>query len=165
MLSKKSRGGVLDETFWSPWPWPQSLQVWKIPWPRPRTALFFESLKMDHCHNFFFFILEIAGNLAEIYDDLFFWKMPEISRKICDLFGRRPFFGKNLRSVSLVLGLEHSCPWLRKGLSSESQSLNLASDFFAFLVLATSLVSLTPPPLKSIIQLKNIFTKIEEEVS
>ena len=90
---------------------------------------------MDHCHNLFFFILEIARNLVEIYEDLFFWKMPEISRKIAIYLGEDLFFGKNLRAVSLVLGLEHSCPWLRKGLSSESQSLTLAPDYFVFLVL------------------------------
>ena len=43
--------------------------------------------------------------------------------------------------VSLVLGLEHSCPWPRECLSSER--LSLASDFFVSL--ASSLVSSTPP--------------------
>ena len=32
--------------------------------------------------------------------------------------------------MSLVLGLEHSCPWPRECLSSERLSLALASDFF-----------------------------------
>ena len=40
------------------------------------------------------------------------------------------FFGKHAL-VSLVLGLEHSCPWPRKVLSSEG--LSLASDFFCVL--------------------------------
>ena len=35
--------------------------------------------------------------------------------------------------VSLVLGLKHSCPWPREGLSSEELSLALASDFFCVL--------------------------------
>ena len=35
--------------------------------------------------------------------------------------------------VSLVLGLEHSCPWPRECLSSERLSLALASDFFCVL--------------------------------
>ena len=43
------------------------------------------------------------------------------------------FFGEHLRFVSLVLGLEHSCPWPRECLSSERLSL------------ASSLVSSTPP--------------------
>ena len=34
-------------------------------------------------------------------------------------------------AMSLVLGLEHSCPWPREGLSSER--LSLASDFFCVL--------------------------------
>ena len=41
------------------------------------------------------------------------------------------FFGEHLRFVSLVLGLEHSCPWPRECLSSER--LSLASDFFCVL--------------------------------
>ena len=43
------------------------------------------------------------------------------------------FFWRALVLVSLVLGLEHSCPWPRKCLSSERLSLALASDFFCFL--------------------------------
>ena len=48
----------------------------------------------------------------------------------------------------LVLGLEHSCPWPRKGLSSERLTLALAWDFF--MSLASSLVSSTPPPITAI---------------
>ena len=50
-------------------------------------------------------------------------------------------------SLVLGLGLEHSCPWPREGLSSErlSLALALASDFFVSLALASSLVSSTPP--------------------
>ena len=47
--------------------------------------------------------------------------------------------------MSLVLGLEHSCPWPRECLSLERLSLALASDFFVSLALASSLVSSTPP--------------------
>ena len=47
--------------------------------------------------------------------------------------------------LGLGLGLKHSCPWPREGLSSERLSLALASDFFVFLALASSLVSSTPP--------------------
>ena len=43
--------------------------------------------------------------------------------------------------MSLVLGLKHSCPLPREGLSSEG--LSLALDFFV--PLASSLVSSTPP--------------------
>ena len=57
------------------------------------------------------------------------------------------FFWRTFALVSLVLGLglEHSCPWPREGLSSERLSLALASDFFVSLALASSLVSSTPP--------------------
>ena len=43
------------------------------------------------------------------------------------------FFWRALAPVSLVLGLEHSCPWPRECLSSERLSLALASDFFCVL--------------------------------
>ena len=51
---------VLEDTFWSPWLWPQSFRSSKIACPalRSRTALFFDPLK-------------------------FCWKTPETSRKIC----------------------------------------------------------------------------------
>ena len=57
------------------------------------------------------------------------------------------FFLRTLALLSLVLGLghEHSCPWPRESLSSERLSLALASDFFVSLALASSLVSSTPP--------------------
>ena len=62
---------------------------------------------------FFFFFGDRLKNFCE---DLFFF-----------------FFGEHLRFVSLVLGLEHSCPWPRECLSSERLSLALASDFFCVL--------------------------------
>ena len=40
------------------------------------------------------------------------------------------FFWRALVLVSLVFGVEHSCPWPRESLSSERLSLALASDFF-----------------------------------
>ena len=54
----------------------------------------------------------------------------------------KTFFWRTLAAVSLVLGLEHSCPWPQEGLSPER--LSLASDFL-FVSLASSLVSSTPP--------------------
>ena len=41
--------------------------------------------------------------------------------------------------MSLVLGLEYSCPWPRECLSSERLSLALASDFFCVLGLGLGL--------------------------
>ena len=58
--------------------------------------------------------------------------------------------------MSLVLGLEHSCPWPREGLSSEGLSLALASDFFC--VLGLGPVSSTPPLIFMVINFeKSIF--------
>ena len=56
------------------------------------------------------------------------WRLPE--KNFEDLF-----FWRTLAAVSLVLGLEHSCPWPREGLSSKRLSLALASDFFCVLCL------------------------------
>ena len=69
--------------------------------------------------------LENGDCLKKIFEDLFF------------------LLWRTLAPVSLVLGLEHSCPWPREVLSSER--LSLASDFFVSLALASSLVSSTPP--------------------
>ena len=52
----------------------------------------FESLKMGHGHDLLFTLpWKTAKNLAENL--------------------RKLFFGEPLRFVSLILGLEHSCPW------------------------------------------------------
>ena len=106
---------------------PQVLENWPV--LGSRTALFFELLKF-------------CGAPEKIFGRRFF---VEIGRKI---FGKTFFvffFWRALALVSLVLGLglKHSCPWPRKCLSSEG--LSLVSDFFVFLVLASSLVSWTPP--------------------
>ena len=55
------------------------------------------------------------------------WRSPE--KKFLKTF----FFWRALAPVSLVLGLEHSCPWRQEVLSSETLSLALASDFFCVL--------------------------------
>ena len=75
-----------------------------------------------------------GDRLKNFCEDLFFWRSPE-------KFLWRPFFffGEHLRFVSLVLGLEHSCPWPRECLSSERLSLALASDFFCVLGLPRAL--------------------------
>ena len=83
-----------------------------------RTALFFEWLKCcrsaEKCFSRPFFFLESA------------WK------NFFKIFFLEIFFLRTLAFVSLVLGLglEHSCSWPRKCLSSEGLSLDLASDFF-----------------------------------
>ena len=100
-------------------------------WPvlGSRTALFFELLK--YC-----------GALENFFGKRFF---VEIARKIFVktffFFGDRPFFfWRALALVSLVLGLglEHSCPWPRKGCPWPWPRI-------FFVSLASSLVSSTPP--------------------
>ena len=51
----------------------------KMPCPQPRTALFFESLKMGHGHDFFYVILKNAKKFVKTF---FFWTTSEILRKI-----------------------------------------------------------------------------------
>ena len=65
------------------------------------------------------------------------------------IFLRRPFFvffRRALALVSLVLGLEHSCPWPRECLSSKRLSLALASDFFCVLGLEPCVLDSTSAP-------------------
>ena len=76
-----------------------------------RTTLFFQLLKVCEAPEKFF------GRRSFL----------EISSKI---FVKTFFFWRALALVFLVLGLEHSCPWFRQGLSSEG--LSLASDFFLY---------------------------------
>ena len=68
----------------------------------------------------FWLRLRVGNCLKNFFEDLFFLK------STCCL------------SLVLGLGLEHSCPWPREGLSSERLSLALASDFF-FCVLGLGL--------------------------
>ena len=119
-----TRGGVLEDRFWSPWP--QVLENWPV--LGSRTALFFGMLKFCVLLEKFFgkrFLVEIAWKIF-VKTFFFFWRSPE-------KFLWRPFFffAEHLRFVSLVLGLKHSCPWPRECLSLER--LSLASDFFCVL--------------------------------
>ena len=90
-----NRGGVLDDTFWSPWLWPRRLNPW--PWSLQvlENALLsaedIKLLKMIHGHELFSLYL---GN----------WHF----------LARRPFFSFWRTPAPCVLGLEHSCPWPRE---------------------------------------------------
>ena len=66
-----------------------------------------------------------------------FWLRQQIGDCLKNFIKDLFFFWRTLAAVSLVLGLglEHSCPWPREGLSSERLSLALASDFFCVLSL------------------------------
>ena len=105
---------------------PQVLENWPV--LGSRTALFFGMLKFCGALEIFWKTFFSGDRLKNFCEDLFFF-----------------FFWRALGFVSLVLGLEHSCPWPRECLSSERLSLALASNFFVSLALASSLVSSTPP--------------------
>ena len=175
-----NRGGVvedvlgLEDTFWSPWALALKVKSLAVASRPPvlkncpvlgsRTALFFELLKfcrspekkfyktfftVERMKNYFEDLL--SGDRQKNFFKTFFFFFEiawNISLKTV-LF----FFRRTLPLVSLVLGLEHFCPWPREGLSSEGLSLALdffvslalASDFFVSLALASSLLSSTPP--------------------
>ena len=113
----------------------------KCPFLGSRKVIFYDLLKMGQGHDFFFLRLGARqrprGN--------FFWRTFQILRNICEILGRRPFLflETTCKITALALGLENSCSQSREGLSSGSWSL--ATDFFVSL--ASSLVSLTPPPI------------------
>ena len=97
--------------------------AWKIFW---KTFFWGDRLK-----NFVkpFFFSEIAWKI--FVKTFFFFGFADRLKNFCkDLF-----FWRALALVSLVVGLEHSCPWPRECLSSERLSLALASDFFCVLSL------------------------------
>ena len=107
---------------------PQVLENWPV--LGSRTALFFELLKFCEALEKFFgkrFFVEIARKI--FVKTFFFWR----SKKKFLLFWRA------LALVSLVLGLEHSCPWPRECLSSERLSLVLALASVFFCVLGLGL--------------------------
>ena len=136
---------VLEDRFWSPWPWPRM----SSPWPRGLKSskiglssargqqYFFELLKFCGALEKFFgkrFFVEIAWKIfVKIFFLFFFYFFSEIAWKV--FVKTFFFFWRALALVSLVLGLglEHSCPWPRECLSSERLSLALASDFFCVL--------------------------------
>ena len=80
--------------------------------------------------------------LLKIFDDVIacdLWFGPPYKSKILatpinwrllEKLFLKTFFWRTLAPVSLILGLEHSCPWPREGLSSKRLSLALTSDFF-----------------------------------
>ena len=113
---------------------PQVLENWPV--LGSRTAAFFELLKFCGALENFFgkrIFVEIAWKIfvkTFLFFFFFFWRSPE-------KFLRRSifFFESALALVSLVLGLELSCPWPRECLSSErlALALALASDFFCVL--------------------------------
>ena len=89
----------------------------KFPVLGSRIAIFFDLVKMGQGHDKFCFVLKSAREPAKFF---------------LTTFRAKTFFLFLLRPLPLcVLGLEHSCPWPRKGLHSER--LSLASDFFCVL--------------------------------
>ena len=120
--------------------------------PCPRTALFFDLLKMGKGRDFFFLRQKFTETMRFFARRPFFSKSVQNFAKNLCFFLREDlsffFFEKHLRVAALVLGLEHYCPWPRQGLSSGSRFLILASDFFVSA--ASSLLSSTPPLIQDI---------------
>ena len=128
---------------WSPQgrPWPRGHILKSLAsrplvlenWPvlGSRTALFFELLKFCVALEKFFRKRFFCGDrLKNFCEDLFFSFGGGCPKNFCEDL----FFWRALALVSLVLGLEHSCPWPR-----ECLSLALVSDFFVSLALCSRL--------------------------
>ena len=93
----------------------EALSSRKLPRPRATSALLFEWLKFFRSPENFFVGLFFLGDRLKKCLKTFF------------------FFLENTCLYVHGFGHEHSCPWPRKGLSSEGLSLSLASDFFCVL--------------------------------
>ena len=93
------------------------------------------------------FVLKNARELTKKILKTFSWRTHEISVKFTKCWSKDLFFFRLLLRCVLGVGLEHSCPLPREGLSSVGLSLVLASDFFCVLslALASSLMSSTSP--------------------
>ena len=68
-------------------------------------------------------------------------------------------------SLVLGLGLEHSCPWPREGLSSERLSLALASEFFCVLDLGLGLKPCVLDPTSGSIDYQNCLDNVELKIN
>ena len=127
---------VLEDTFWSPWPWLRSLKPSKIALSSAREQHYFWTVEIS---------LENAKNLAENLQRPFFGFSSRDRLKKNFKFLKTFFFEitwkKILRTFFFSFFFwEHLrlCPWPQEGLS-------LASKLFCSLALASSLVSSTPP--------------------
>ena len=89
---------VLEETFWSPWPWPRGLKSSKIGLSSARGQHYFLN-----CYNF-------AERLKNFLENVFLWRSPE-------KFLWRPFFFLE-STCACVLG---PWPWPRAFLSLASR--------------------------------------------
>ena len=100
-------GGVLEGTFWSPWPWPQVLENWPV--LGSRTALFFELLKFCRSPE------------KKILEGVFYWKTPEkffwrlFWDRLKKNFWRPLFLVEHLRLCPWSLALVSSIPVLGLG--------------------------------------------------
>ena len=136
------RGGVLEDTFWSPWPWPRR----SSPWPRglKSSKIGLSSARGQHYFlNRLKFCWKAPETSKKIWEDFFlfsssgnclkkkFWRPFSPEKKfwrpffwdcVKNFFWKPSFFGEHLRlcpwSLALVsrgsvLGLEiFLCPWL-----------------------------------------------------
>ena len=126
---------VLEDTFWSPWPWPRRSSPRKLACPRLEGSTIFWIVKILWSTWKILWKTFFCGDcLKNFCEDLFFFFFWDRLKNFCeDLFFFFFFFWRALALVSLILGLglEHSCPWPRECLSPER--LSLASDFFCVL--------------------------------
>ena len=130
-----SRGGVLEnilgleDTIWSPWLWPRSLQVLENALSSARGQHYFLTcLKWPRSWPNFFRLKERQSLRKKFWRHFFSRRTLETCGKFTKFWSEDPFFVKSLPRC--VLGV---WPWPRDGLSSVGLSLALASDFFCVL--------------------------------
>ena len=129
------QSGVLEDTFWSPWPWPRGSSFW--PWPRSlkSSKIGLSSARGQHHFLNRWIFVGKRGILAENLQKPF--SFGGRLKKILKTF----FFGEHLRL----------CSWPRAFLSLASRGSVLGRAvlglgiFFVPLALASSLVSSTTP--------------------
>ena len=129
-LLARNRVGVLkdvlgfEDTIWSPWPWPRILQVLESAWcPRLEDSTIFWLVENEPRSWPILFCLEERQRASEKnFQDIFFWRTLELSRKFTNIWSEGLFLEitSSLCPWSLalsipVLSLERVflCPWPR----------------------------------------------------
>ena len=137
-----ARGGVLEDTFWSPWPWPRRSSPW--PWPRGLKSSKI-GLSSAWGQHYFLKCWNFVEHLKHFLENVFLWRSLE---KVL----WRPFFFLE-STCACVLG---PWPWPRAFLSLALRVSVLGKAvlglgfFFVSLALASRLLSSTPPLIMAI---------------
>ena len=102
----------LEDIFWSPWPWRSSPWLGSL---KSSKIILFSARGQHYFLNRWNFVEKRQKPCGKLEKTFFlYFSIGDRLKKILKTFWR------TLAPVSLVLGLEHSCPWPQEGLSSEA---------------------------------------------